>query len=188
MKKSSIILTTSFVVGISIISALVIMNPPKSSTGVQIFDTDEKSHLQNYWEDYVRSNPEAIIIKEKREVKETAIPMGEPRIEIHGLKTEYSKDEPINFEVLVVGDGSGCASTWVSIFTEADTQYPKYSQEFVSICDGSHLKYLAVPISFSINTENSLLPTLDFGEYVVSATYYQDRGSSGEIKQEFIIK
>jgi hypothetical protein len=188
MKKSSIVIIISFVVGISIISALAIMNPPKNTTGTQISFTDEKSRLQYYWEDYVRSNPEAIIIEERREVKETIIAMGEPSIEIHGLKTEYSKKEPINFEVLVIGDGSGCASTWISILTEDETQPPIYSQEFVSICDGSHLKYLAVPISFSINTEESTIPHLDSGKYVVSASYYQDRGSSGDIKREFIIK
>jgi hypothetical protein len=188
MKKSSIVIILSFVVGIFIISALAIMNPPKSSTGAQILFPDEKSRLQYFWEDYLRSNPKAIVIKETREVEETLIPMGESRIEIHGLKTEYSIDNPINFEVLVIGDGSGCASTWVSIFTAIETQPPIYSQEFVSICDGSHLKYLAIPISFSFNTENSLLPPLDSGKYVVSASYYQERNSSGEIKQEFIIK
>jgi hypothetical protein len=188
MKKSSIIIITSFVVGISIISALVIWNPPTNSLGEKIFFTDEKSRKQQYWEDYIRSNPKAIIIKETREVEEPPIASGDSRIEIHGLKTEYSKDNPINFEVFVIGDGTGCASIWVSIFPEAETQSPIYSQEFVSICDGSYLKYLAVPISFSINTENSPVQPLDSGKYVVSASYYQDRGSSGDTKQVFTIK
>src|SRR3990172_3857287 len=188
MEKSSIVIIASFVVGISIISALVIMNPPTSSTGTKIFFKDEKSRQQQYWEDYAERFSNLIIIKETREVEEPPIALGEPRIEIHGLKTEYSKDNPINFEVLVIGDGSGCASIWISILTEVETQPPIYSQEFFSICYVSHFKYLAIPISFSINTENSPLPPLNSGKYVVSASYYQDRGSSGDTKQEFIIK
>ncbi|MGQ0792128.1 MAG: hypothetical protein ACT4NJ_07920 [Nitrosopumilaceae archaeon] len=94
----------------------------------------------------------------------------------------------MNFEVLVIGDGSGYASIWVTIFTEVETQPPIYSQEFVSIHDDPHLKYLAVPISFSINTEDSPIPHLDSGKYVVSTSYYQHRASFGDTKQEFIIK
>ena len=169
----------SFVVGISIISALVIMNPPTNSTGAQIFFTDEKSRMQQFWEDYAETYPNLIIIKETREIEKPPTASGIGRIEINELKLEYSKDTPINFEVLVFGDGSGCASIGVSIFTEVETQPPIYSQEFVSICDGSHLKYLAIPIYFSINTEDSPIPHLDSGKYVVSASYYQDRGSSG---------
>ena len=188
MEKSSIVIIASFVVGISIISALVILNPPTSSTGTKIFFKDEKSRQQQYWEDYAERFPNVIIINETREIEERAFVSGDPRIEINGLKLEYAKDEPINFEVLVIGDGSACASIGVSIFTEFEDYPPIYSQEFVSICDGSHLKYLAVPIFFSINTEYSPVPHLDPGEYVVSASYYQHRGSSGDTTQGFIIK
>ena len=187
MKTSSIILIVSFVVGISIISALVILNPPTNSTGAQIFFTDEKSRMQQYWEDYAERFPNLIVINETRGIEEPPFDLRD-QIEINGLKLEYAKGEPINFGVLVVGDGSGCASIGISIFTEFEDQPPIYSQEFVSICDGSHLKYLAVPISFSINTENSPLPPLGSDKYVVSVSYYQDRGSSGDTKQEFIIK
>ncbi|MEX0855448.1 MAG: hypothetical protein WD018_06775 [Nitrosopumilaceae archaeon] len=188
MKTSSMILIASFVIGILIISVLVIKNPPKNSVVVDVFEPNPKSRMQQYWGDYTGSNPNLIIIKETRKIEQHPIPLGDPRIEINGLKSEYSKDTPINFEVLVIGDGSGCASIWMSIFTEVETQPPIYSQEFVSICDGSQLKYLSIPIYFSINTEYGPVPHLDSGKYVVSASYYQDRGSSGDTKQGFIIK
>lgn len=188
MKTSSIIIIVSFVVGIFIISVLVIQNPPKNSVGVDIFYPNQTSYVQKYWEDFAETYPNFIIIKETREIEERPFVSGDPRIEINGLKLEYSKDEPINFEVLVIGDGSAGASIWVSIFTEFETQPPIYSQGFVSIGDGSHLNYLAVPISFSINTDYSSIPHLDPGKYVVSALYYQDRGSFGDTKQGFIIK
>ncbi len=188
MKTSSIIITVSFVVGISIISALVIMNPPTSSTGAQISFTAEKSHQQQYWEDYAKRFPNIIIINETREIEERPFVSGDSRIEINRLKLEYVKDEPINFEVLVIGDGSACASIWVSISREFEDYPPIYFQDFVSICDGSHLNYLAVPISLSINTENNSILHLDPGEYVLSTSYYQHRGSFGDTRQEFIIK
>lgn len=187
MKKSSIVIIVSFVVGISIISVLAIQNPPKNSVGVDVFYPNQTSYVQKYWEDSARSNPNSIIIKERREIEQHTF-ADEPGIEINGLKLEYSKDEPINFEVLVIGDGTACAGIDVSIDSVFVAGPPIYSQGFISICDGSHLKILAVPIYFSINTENSPLPPLDSGKYVVSASYYQDRGSSGDTKQVFAIK
>lgn len=187
MKTSSIIIIVSFVIGIFIISVLVIQNPPKNSVGADIFYPNQTSYVQKYWEDFAETYPNFIIINETREIEEPPFDLRD-QIEINGLKLEYAKDEPINFEVLVIGNGSGCANIWFSIFTEFANPSPIYSQGFVSICDGSHLKYLAVPISFSINTEYSPVPHLDSGKYVVSVTYYQDRGSSGDTKQEFIIK
>jgi len=126
MKTSSIIIIASFVVGIPIISALVILNPPLNSTGTQIFFTDEKSRQQQSWEDYAEINPNFIIINETREIEEPPFDLRD-QIEINGLKLEYAKGEPINFGVLVVGDGSGCASIGVSIFTEFEDQPPIYS-------------------------------------------------------------
>ncbi|MGQ0792129.1 MAG: hypothetical protein ACT4NJ_07925 [Nitrosopumilaceae archaeon] len=70
MKTSSMILTASFVIGILIISVLVIKNPPKNSIGVDVFDPNQKSSAQQYWEDFAGSNPNLIIIKETREVED----------------------------------------------------------------------------------------------------------------------
>ena len=187
MKTSSIILIASFVVGILIISILVIQNPPKNSVGVDIFDPNQKSHLQKYWEDAAKNSQNAIIIREQREVEMSPFESGDLRIEINGLKSEYAKDEAIHFEVLVTGDGSGCASIWVSVFREYEVQPAIFSQEYISVCDGSNLKYLAIPISSSINTKDSLIRHLDSGKYVVSASYSQHRGSYGDVKQEFMI-
>ena len=174
MKKSSIIIISSFVVGISIISALVIMYPSNSS-------------IQQYWENVAKSNPNSIIIKERRELENYTF-ADEPGIKINGLNLEYEKDEPINFEVLVIGDGSACAGIEVSIDSVFVAGPPIYSQGFISICDGSNLKILAVPIYFNINTEYSTIPHLDPGKYIVSASYSQDRASFGDTRQGFMIK
>ncbi|MBI3254715.1 MAG: hypothetical protein HYZ55_02275 [Nitrosarchaeum sp.] len=186
MKTSSIILIASFVVGLSIISTLVILNPPKSSIGAQISFTDEKSRLQKYWEDVAKNSQNTIIIREQKKIKNRPFEPEDPRIEINGLKSEYAKDEPINFEVLVIGDGSGCGSIWVSVFREFEVQSPIFSQGYVSVCDGSE-KYVGIPISFSINTGDGQIPYLEPGKYEVRASYYQDRGSFGDVVQEFRI-
>jgi hypothetical protein len=185
MKTSSIILITSFVVGILIISVLVIM-----------YKSEPQSNMQKYWEDIAKNSQNTIIIREQKEIEiRPTVTSGEiidieklndPKIKINGLKSEYAKDEPINFEVLIVGDGSGCGSILVSVFREFEVQPPIYSQEYVSVCDGSG-KYVAIPISFSINTGDGQIPYLEAGKYEVRASYYQDRGSFGEMVQEFRI-
>lgn len=196
MKTSSIILIASFVIGILIISILVIQNPPKNSVGVNIFDPNQKSHLQQYWEDAAKNSQNTIIIREQREIEMRPIitsgeiidieKLRDPKIEISGLKSEYAKDEPIHFEVLVIGDGSGCGGIQISIFREFKIQPPIFSQNYISICDGSG-KFVATPISASINSKDGKILHLGPGKYVVDASYYQDRGSFGQREQSFQI-
>lgn len=185
MKTSFIILITSFVVGTLIISILVIM-----------YQLEPQSNMQKYWEDVAKNSQNTIIIREQKEIEIRPIvtsgeiidieKLSDPRIEIDGLKSEYAKDEPIHFTVLVIGNGSGCGSIWVSVFREFEVQPPIYSQSYVSICDGSG-KYVAIPISFSINTGDGQIPYLEAGKYEVRISYYQDRGSFGDVVQEFRI-
>ncbi|MGH2574465.1 MAG: hypothetical protein ACRDFC_02065 [Ignavibacteria bacterium] len=196
MKTLHLSIIAVICITLGIISILVIIYPLKNNVGQNVFDPNQKSHLQQYWEDAASNSQNTIIIREQREIEERPIitsdeiidieKLRDPKVKINGLKSEYAKDEPINFEVLVIGNGSGCGDIRVFVFREFEVQPPVFSQRYVSICDGS-AKFKAVPISFSINSEDGQIPHLDSGKYVVSISYYQDRGSFGDIKQEFVI-
>ncbi len=186
MKTSSIILIISFAVGISIIAVLVIQNPPKNSVGDNILGGEQKTYFQKYWDDQIRSYPDEYVISEKKEITHS-YNEGEPLIEINGLKSKYAVDEPINFEILAIGDGNGCLSFGVTIRGEDENAPPVYSQGYISLCDLSK-KDVGVPLYFVINSENGQITNLASGKYEIMADYYQDRGSYGDVKQEFTIE
>lgn len=68
---------------------------------------------------------------------------------------------------------------------EDENTPPVYSQDYISICDETE-KYVGIPLYLDINSKDSQI-NLQSGKYEVFATYYQDRASFGEIKQEFTI-
>ncbi len=69
--------------------------------------------------------------------------LGDPRIEIDGLRSEYAVDESIHFEVLAIGDESGCLLFDVTI-REDENAPPVYSQGYVS----QSVKYLKNMLGF----------------------------------------
>lgn len=164
---------------------LVIQNPPKNSVGDNIFDSDQKSYFQKYWDDQAKLYPDEYVISEKKEIMRSFEPE-DPLIEINGLRSEYATDEPIHFEVLAIGNGDGCLSFSVTVRGEENV-LPVYSQGYISVCDVSG-KYVGVPLYLDINSENGQITNLEPGKYEIVAEYYQNRGSFGEVKQEFTIE
>ena len=183
MKTSTLLLILSFVIGISIISALVIQNPPRNGVGVDVFYF-QKSYFQKFWDDQLELFPDEYVISEKKEIMRKYDPNS--LIEINGLRADYEIDEPIHFEVLAVGNGDGCLSFSVTI-NEEDKVPPVYLQSYISKCDESR-KNVGVPLYFDINSENGQIENLKPGKYEVVASFYQNRGSFGEVKQDFTIK
>ena len=186
MKTSSIILIISFAVGISIIAVLVIQNPPKNGVDDNILDDEQKTYFQKYWNDRIKLYPDEYVISEKKEITYSYNEV-EPLIEINGLQSKYAVDEPINFEILAIGNGNGCISFGVTIRGEDENAPVVYSQGYISSCEISE-KYVGIPLYFAINSENGQITNLESGKYEIMADYYQDRGSFGDVKQEFTIE
>jgi hypothetical protein len=186
MKTSSIILIVSFAVGISIIAVLVIQNPPKNSVGDDALGYEQKSYFQKYWNDQIKLYPDEYVISEKKEIT-NSYDLGDPLIEINGLKSKYAAEESINFEILAIGNGNGCLSFKVIIRGEDENAPPVYYQEYISSCEVSE-KYVGIPLYFAINSENGQITNLDSGKYEITTGYYQDRGNYGDVKQEFTIE
>ena len=188
MKTNSIILIISFAVGISILSALVVMYLPSSINGIIV----EKTYSEKYWEDYAKRHTDIILVNSKIESASywdlRSWNNTNPGMKIVGLRDQYHKDESIIFDVIIYGNGSGCGGGTVTILKANQTTPQLFSQEYAGICKSNQQNYLAIPIHVEINTPNGQILNVSAGKYVIMASYYQDRGSFGEIKQDFVIK
>ena len=107
-------------------------------------------------------------------------------VSIEGLKEEYRQGEPIEFAIRVHGFSVGCESVTVKIFNEWKAQPPLlYEKEFVAE-DKPNLKSsqtdYSCPITFKQFNDGKS------GKYLVMVNYFQDRGSYGEIQQEFRVE
>ena len=188
MKTSSIILIVTFSVGISLLSAFVVMYPPNSISGKIV----EKTDAEKYWEDYAKRYPHIVVVNPKIEPASSwelsFWNQTNPGIKIVGLRDQYHKDESIVFDVLIYGNGSGCGGGTVTILKANETIPQLFSQEYAGICKSSGQNHLAIPIHVEINTPNGQIQNASAGKYVVLASYYQDRGSFGDVKQKFTIE
>jgi len=188
MKTSSIILIVSFAVGISTLSAFVVMYPPSSISG----KTVEKTDTEKFWEGYAKRYPNVIVVNSKIEPASSwELPFGNPTnpgIKIVGLHEQYHKDESIVFDVIIYGNGSGCGEGIVTILKANQTTPQLFSQVYAGICKSNEQNHLVIPIHVEINTSNGQIQNTTAGKYVVLASYYQDRGSFGDVKQEFTIE
>ena len=175
------------IVGISIIATLVVVYPPFA----KIVGVDTRSTAEIYWDDYTKKNPDAMVVNSVKESSSiwNQYPWSTTNqgIEFVGLDDQYQREDPIVFDVMIYGDGSGCGAGTLMILQEHDLQPAIFSQNYVSICKNLKQNYLAIPFRVEINTPTGNIPSLESGKYVTHASYYQNRGSYGEIKQYFVI-
>jgi|CXWL01.1.fsa_nt_gi hypothetical protein len=179
MKTGFTVIIASVGIASLILGLLVLANQTNSLKDYDILDDEQKSYFQKWWDDQIKLYPYKNRISEKKEITPS-----ESLIKINGLRSKYATFEPIRFEVLAIGDGSGCILFNVTIRENENTP-PVYSQDYISICDVTE-KYVGIPLYLDINSKNSQI-NLQSGKYEVLATYYQDRASFGDVKQEFTI-
>jgi hypothetical protein len=188
MKTSSIILIISFTIGIFILSALVVMYPPSSISGITV----EKTDTEKFWEDYAKRYPYIIVVNSKIEPVSSwdlrSWNNTNPGIKIVGLRDQYHKDESIVFDVMIYGNGSGCGGGTVTILKVHEKNPQLFLQEYAGICKSNLQNHRVIPIHIEINTSNGQIQNTTAGKYVVLASYFQDRGSFGDVKQEFTIE
>ncbi|MEO9309156.1 MAG: hypothetical protein ABI337_02555 [Nitrososphaera sp.] len=106
------------------------------------------------------------------------------KIAIKGLNEIYRQDESIEFAIQAYGFNVGCESIRVQVFNEYKTQPPLYEKEFVAECN-QNSKPTLTDYSFPIMIKQ--FNDGKSGKYVVVASFYQHRGSFGNIEQNFTV-
>ena len=188
MKTRALIIIVAFSVGIPTLSIFAVMYPPNSIDD----KTPEKTDAEKYWEDYAKRYPQVIVVNPKIESASSwdlsFWNHTNPGMRIVGLHDQYHEDESIVFDVLIYGNGSGCGAGTVTILKANETTSQLFSQEYAGICKSYGQNHLVIPIHVEINTSNIQILNASVGKYVVLASYYQDRGSYGDITQKFTIE
>ena len=145
---------------------------------------DTQSDITEYWKEQAKNNSNVETVepvKASEDKLDTEDWWLKKQIEFVGLEKTYQKDKPIEFGVTVYGDGSGCASAHIKVYSNK-TKMIAFEKEFISVCKylGNHL--MMIPLQVKFNSTD-----LESGKYLVDASYYQHRGSHGDIREEFEI-
>lgn len=100
-------------------------------------------------------------------------------LEFSGLKPVYNWKQPIDFAI-IAHKFSGCSQINLMIFDELKSQPPLYEAQFVTDCTTDSK---IAPQDYLFRVSVISLNVTERSDFVVRASYYQDRASYGEIEQ-----